>query len=232
MSRLLFASAFSLVVAAAAAAPAQAQGERAPGMYGVVRAGAALDSDLKLKKADVAAPATVRRDEDFKPGFTGEVGAGYDSGGFRLEGTVGYSNAELDQKRAAVTGFTSDGRAKALTLGLAGYADIPTGSAVTPYVGGGIGATRVDARFSRIGGMPAASSRFAGKDWGFQWHLDAGVGIRAAANTTVELGARYTQVSALDYKGFSGPVGTGAVADGFKPKLASTSVLLGLRQLF
>lgn len=233
MSQVHFSPLLGLaVLAATAASPAAAQDADRSGPYAVARAGVAADSDLKFKDRDAAAPSTVRRNEDLKPGFTGELGAGYDLGGFRLEGTVGYANASLDRDRAGGAGLSVDGRARQLTLGLSGYADIPTGSAITPYVGGGVGASRVDARLSRTGGTPAAGSRFSGKDWGFQWHVDAGVGIRAAENTTVDIGARYTRTSALEFQGLSGPVGAGAVADGFKPRLSSVSALVGVRQRF
>ena len=214
-----------IVALCAAATPALAQ--TSSGVYGVVRAGAAIDSDSKFKDRDTAAPANVRKSEDFKPGFNGELGVGYATGPFRVEGTVGYTRATIDTKRTG-----AEGRAKQLNLGLSAYADIPTGSAITPYVGGGIGASRVEADFARVGGTPAAGSRYSGKDWGYQWHLDAGVGIQVAEKTALELGARYTRTSALEYRGFSGPVGVGAVADSFTPRLASVSVLAGIRHRF
>lgn len=209
------------------ASPVLAQNSNG-GVYGVIRGGVAVDSDLRFKERDTAPPATVRRNEDLKAGFNGEVGVGYQTGFVRVEGTVGYTQANIDRQRAV----GSDGRTRSLNLGLSAYADIPTGSIVTPYIGGGIGASRVDARFDRLTGSPAAGSRFSDKDWGFQWHLDAGLGIRAAENTTIELGARYTQTTALEFRGASGLVGDGALADSFRPRLSSTSILAGIRQRF
>lgn len=206
-----------------AAAPVTAQDA---GPYVVARAGVAVDSDLKFRDRDRTAPSTYPENVDFKPGFTGEVGGGYDFGAFRVEGTIGYSQVKLDRKRAGA-GFADDGRVRALNLGVSGYFDIPTGSAVTPYVGGGVGASRVDARLARVGATPTAVSSFRDKDWGFQWHVDAGVGIKAAERTTVELGARYTRTSALRFDGANG-----AAATEFEPRLASTSVMLGIRQGF
>ena len=94
------------------AGPAFAQELGAPGAYGVVRSGAQLDSDLKFPKqpaSPAAKPGTTpprspartippgfSRDVDAKAAFTGELGAGYDFGGFRLEGTVGYGSAKID----------------------------------------------------------------------------------------------------------------------------------------
>lgn len=221
------------IMAAVAASPALAQTADAPapdssGAYGVVRAGAAVDSDFKFKDRDAAAPRNVRKDEDFKAGFNGELGIGYAAGPARIEGTVGYTRVSIDGDRTG----GANGRSKQLNLGLSAYVDIPSGSMITPYVGGGVGASRVEANYARVGGTPVSGSRFSGRDWGFQWHFDAGLGVQVAQKTSVELGARYTRTSALEYHGFSGPVGTGAIVDSFKPRLASLSVLAGIRQKF
>ncbi|MBU0557522.1 MAG: outer membrane beta-barrel protein [Alphaproteobacteria bacterium] len=211
-----------------------AQDEPAKGAYGVVRAGVAIDTDARFPANDTTAPATIQRNTDHKPGFTGELGMGYDFGAFRLEGTAGYATAKLDSPRASAGGFVTNGRTKAFTLGLSGYLDIETGSAVTPYVGAGIGASRVDMRSSRLGGTPSAGSRFDDKDWGLNWHADAGVGIAAGRSTTIDIGARYSRTSKLEFDGRTGLV-TGtppALADTFRPRLSSWSAMIGLRQAF
>jgi opacity protein-like surface antigen len=235
MSRLAFGSSLLVLVAATvAAAPAHAQDERVTGPYGVARAGVAFDGDARFRDRDTAAPATFERNTDYKPGFTGEIGGGYDFGGFRLEATVGYAQAKLDRENASEGGFTADGRTRSLNLGIAGYVDIPVGEVIVPYVAAGIGASRVDARLSRLGGTPAAGSRFDDKDWGLRWHADAGIGIRATPRTTIEIGARYTRVSKLEFEGQTG-LATGtpvAVADSFRPRLDSVSGTLGVRHVF
>ncbi len=224
MSRILYSVAAAIGICAAAS-PSFAQ-DTGTGAYGVVRAGVAVDSDAKFRDRDRAAPSSFPKNIDYKPGFTGEIGAGYDLGAFRLEGTVGYSQVKLDRKRAG-TSFADDGRVRALNLGLAGYFDIPVSEAVVPFVGGGIGASRIDARLARASATPTSTSAFRDKDWGFQWHLDAGVGIKAAERTTIELGARYTRTSALRLEGANG-----VTATDFRPRLANTSIMLGVRQGF
>jgi opacity protein-like surface antigen len=216
-----------LAAATAGAAPAFAQDKPSTGVYGVARAGISLDTDARFPSEDSTAPATVQRTTDYKRGLNGEIGIGYDTGPFRLEGTVGYTTAKLDEKRAATAGFVADGRTKALTLGAAGYLDIGVSERFVPYVGGGIGASRVSSRLSRLGGTPAAGSRYSDKDWGFNWHLDAGIGIAATPSTTVELGGRYSRTSALEFAGT-----TGVAADTFRPRLSSWSAMLGIRQVF
>lgn len=208
-----------------AASPVLAQ-DADQGAYGVVRAGVAVDSDFRFKESNRAAPSTLPKNVDFKPGFTGEIGGGYDFGSFRLEGTVGYSKVKLDRKRAGPD-FADDGRARALNLGVSAYFDLPVSETVTPYIGGGIGASRIDARLARSTLTPVATSSFRDKDWAFQWHVDAGLAVKAGERTTVELGARYTRNSALKFDGVNG-----ATATEFNPRISSTSVMLGLRQGF
>lgn len=224
MSRFVLAAA-SLAAAALFTTSASAQSdEKVTGPYAVARAGVAADSDIRLRDRDAEFGA-FRRDSDFKPGFTGELGGGYDFGGFRLEGTVGYANAKLDRERQQIAG--ADGRARSLNLGLSGYVDIPLGQVIVPYLGAGIGASRVKASFLRPGVVPGADSRFSGNDWGFSYHVDAGVGVRVAPATTVEFGARYMRTTKLDYDGR-----TGLVAQSFRPRLSSVSAMVGVRQVF
>lgn len=69
-------------------------------------------------------------------------------------------------------------RLRSLNLGLSAYADIPLDEMIVPYIGGGIGASRVDGLLTRGWGTPATVASFDDKDWGFQWHLDAGSASR------------------------------------------------------
>lgn len=224
MSRLVLAAA-AVAAAAVTATSAYAQSaEKVTGPYAVARAGVAADTDIRLRDRDAALGA-FRQDSDFKPGFTGELGGGYDFGGFRLEGTVGYATAKLDRERQGIAG--ADGRARSFNLGLAGYVDIPLDGVIVPYVGGGIGASRVKASLVRPGQSAGGASSFSGNDWGFSYHLDAGVGVRVAPATTVEIGARYMRTTKLDYDGR-----TGLIAQNFRPRLSSISAMLGVRQVF
>lgn len=206
--------------------PVFAQDTAETGVYGVLRAGVLADTDLRFRDTGRVDPDVFPRNVDFRPGFTGELGAGYDFGGFRLEGTVGYAQAKLNRKRAGPT-FTDDGRVRALNLGVSGYVDIPVSDTVVPFIGGGIGASRVDARLERVGVASVGNSRFDDKDWGFQWHIDAGLGVKAAQNTTIEFAGRYTRTTRLDFEGSNG-----ATPSEFSPRLSNLSFMLGLRQAF
>lgn len=238
--------------ASAQTAPAPRAHEAAP--YVVARAGVQIDSDLKLRRPDTVAPSRLLRDIDAKPGVTGELGAGYDFGGFRLEGTVGYGTAAVDREWLSDRTSTGSGRLKSLDLGVAGYVDLIPGARFSPFLGGGIGASRVDARVARLApavvatgttaprpGTPAARAAEAGRigtrmddrDWGFKWHLDAGAGYNVAPGTTLEIAGRYSRTTSLDLQGRSiAAVGRPAVTRSFEPRQSSASILLGLRQKF
>ncbi|MCA3256333.1 MAG: outer membrane beta-barrel protein [Alphaproteobacteria bacterium] len=226
MTRLLT-IALAATTAALAAAPAFAQdSEPRTGIYAVVRGGLVDDSNLKFKGNN---PATSRlqSETDLKRGFTGEIGAGLNFGNFRLETTFGYGKTSLDVGKAQAGGFTASGRARQLTFDTSGYVELPIGSVVRPFLGGGIGLARVNGELSRVTGTPAVGSRFDDKDWGFRWHTDVGIGFQVTPSTVLEVSGRYEQTSGLKFSGTT--AGTAAT---FRPKLQSRSVLFGLRQAF
>jgi opacity protein-like surface antigen len=194
------------------------------GIYAVARAGMAVDPQQKIGSADDIVSAFDDKTK-YKSGITGQIGAGYDFGMFRVEQTVGYTN--LKAKGLDQDGFTGEGRNKAMSMTVAGYIDIPVSSFIIPYVGGGVGVTRVDARLSRTDDLTGIASSYSGKDWGMMWHADAGVGIRVAPKVMLEVGGRYSQASGLKFDGVSN--GQDTV---FKPKMRTLSGTLGVRYMF
>lgn len=204
-------------------ATAQAQDDE-KGIYAVARAGMAVNPEQKISSADDIVTAFDDK-QKYKSGITGEIGAGYKFGMFRVEQTIGYTS--LKTKNLDENGFTGEGRNKAFAMLVTGYVDIPVSSIIVPYVGGGVGLTRVDARLSRADSLTGVASSYAGKDWGMLFHADAGVGIRVAPKVVVEVGGRYSQASGLKFDGVS--AGQDTV---FKPKMRTLSGTLGVRYLF
>ncbi|MFT3964566.1 MAG: outer membrane beta-barrel protein [Sphingobium sp.] len=195
------------------------------GFYAVARVGMAVNPDQKLDSADLPSDATFDEKTKFKSGFTGELGGGYDFGMFRIEQAGGY----MSVKAKGLNGddFFGEGRNKAMYVQLGAYVDIPTGTMIEPYVGGGVGVARVDANLTRTDDLLGTTSAYSGKDWGLLWHVGAGVGIKVAPKMTVEIGGRYTQISGLKFDGVSG--GQPTV---YEPTMRTLSGTVGLRYKF
>ena len=231
-----------MIAAVAGTTPASAQ-QAAPGAYVVARAGAQVDSDVKpsqvLKKGQTVSKTAPKLPEniDNKSGFTGELGMGYDFGGFRLEGTAGYDTANVDAKALSDKTYIGAGRMKSFDVGVSAYVDLIQEGPFKPFVGGGIGASRVNysadrhARTAAQGTVKPGAS-INGNDWGFRWHLDAGASYDVTPKTSIELLGRYSQTSGLKMKGVTIDQDLTRTTPNYKLETSSTSVMLGLRQKF
>lgn len=222
----IFASAIGIATPAAAQESAHGTGA-----YVVGRIGAQIDSDLKFKGKDLAAPSVMVADVDNRKGQAFEAGVGYALGDFRLEGTVGYTAASVS-KRLDVKSFTTTGRTKALAIGVSGYYDVNTGTALRPFVGAGLDLVRVTERFTRVRLSDKVTNKVNDRDWGFRWHLDAGVGYAVGEGATIELAGRYAQTTDLAFAGKQPLANTGSATYTYRPKMTATSLTVGLRQRF
>jgi opacity protein-like surface antigen len=213
----------SAVLALTLAAPALAQEDT--GIYAVARAGVSIKPQQKFNSDDLSSGFPDKIKNKLSP--TGMIGGGYDFGMFRVEQTIGYTTGKLDGKSIGATGIAGEGKTRSFSMTLAGYIDIPTHSIIVPYVGGGIGVARVNASLSRIDSATGLGDSFKGKDWGLMWHGDAGIGVKVAPKTIVEIGGRYSQTTKLSFEGQSG--GTPVM---FNPKLSAISATVGVRYTF
>jgi opacity protein-like surface antigen len=211
------------LIALPLATPAAAQDDVEKGIYGVARVGGTFETKGKLDENF----GTFQDETKYNAGLTGELGAGYDFGMFRVEQTLGYSDLKINRDKVEVNGFTADGRTKMFKVDVAGYIDIPIHPTIVPYIGGGVGAARVESRLSRVDQFTGVASRYDGKDWGLLLHADAGVGIKVAPKVTVEVGGRYTWVNQLKFEGQSNGVNTV-----FEPKMSTISGTVGVRYAF
>jgi opacity protein-like surface antigen len=82
-----------------------------------------------------------------------------------------------------------------------GYVDLGTWWSITPFIGGGIGTSRVSIFNFRDNGLTdvfggSSSSAFAdtGSKWNLAWALHAGLAYKIAQNLTMELGYSYTDL--------------------------------------
>lgn len=226
----MFKTMIASTVAALTILPAVASAQEATprtGAYGVIRAGVGIDADLRLKASDIAAPSTFRRSADGKRGWTGDLGLGYDMGGFRLEATAGMSRNGLDRKSAAkAASYDAGNRLKKLDFMLSGYVDLAPNSALSPYVGVGVGMARITSELQRTAGL-TGGTRLNDKDWGFSWQAAAGVSVKLGEKSAVDLGVKHQRVSGVK---LDGQTGTPATPRSFNTNgYRATSALVGLR---
>ncbi|APX64734.1 outer membrane beta-barrel protein [Sphingomonas sp. gentR] len=238
-SAALFAGFAAAIVAVSPAAAQKAE----PGAYAVARTGVQIDSDVKptqvLAKGQTVAKTTptLPKNIDHDGGFTGELGMGYDFGGLRVEGTAGYDTAKVNAKALSTKTYSGAGRTKSFDLGVAAYVDLVREGPLKPFVGGGIGASRVDYSISRLmidktPGTQKPMVGIMGKDWGFRWHLDAGASYDVTPQTAIEVLGRYSQTTGLRMKGTAIDENLVRQTMDYKLKNTSVSIMAGIRQKF
>lgn len=182
---------------------------------------------------------------DYDTGFYSSIRAGYNFGsmGFispRVELELGYGSASVDAHSVNGVGqpaIDSFGDARSFQGYVNGYLDIPLAndgffSAVTPFIGGGVGFMNLELRKQGVAGAP---TYIDDSDTQFAYHLDAGVGINLQGiglfsdmslfdNTTLDIGYRFTAADDFDFVARDGS----ASSTDFR----SHAVTFGLRRQF
>lgn len=149
----------------------------------------------------------------FAGGPTAGLAVGFAShDGWRLEGELSWLRAEIETIAGAAAGAAE---ADAWTAMAGLYYGIDTGSAVTPYLGGGVGAARVS-----LSGV-AGGGGIDDFDVVFAWQAAAGVDLRASEAITLSLECRYMSADGLRMRDAAG----GRVATDFR----SGSAVAGMR---
>lgn len=182
---------------------------------------------------------------DYDVGFYSALRAGYAFGAYgfvspRAELELGYGTASVDEHSVGgvgLGGINSFGDARTFQGYVNGYLDIPLAadgamSAITPYVGGGVGFMNLDLRKQGVAGI---ATLMDDSDTAFAYHLDAGVGINLQGiglfsnvslfdNTTLDIGYRFTAADNFD---FTSQAGTTSSTD-----FRSNAVTFGFRKSF
>ncbi len=133
-------------------------------------------------------PAELSFDSGLGFGFV----LGTKNDGVRIEAEVARKSNDLDQ--FSVVGFGSEegqGDVSATSLMINVFKDIDTQGAMTPYFGGGIGFSNLDAE---IFGVSA-------DDTVFSYQFGAGLGIAMSEKATLDFGYRYFATADPDFEG-------------------------------
>lgn len=165
------------------------------------------------------------------PGFFGAGIVGYDlspgagGGGLRVEAELAYLIKHADSQSVPGLGTFSDGAITGDTTALMGFAnayyDVPFSTWSKVFLGGGIGLANVS--FNNHG-TAATGQLIDTSATAFAWHLTSGVAVTLAANTDLEFGYRFLNISGADL----------AAVDGTTSSVDSTDHILfaGVRYRF
>jgi opacity protein-like surface antigen len=172
-----------VIVALSGSISTQAAGK----FYAVIGAGATLFPDPEVTDSTL-------------PGVTGEIGTetgfnihgaiGYRiSDAFRAEAEFTYRQNDIDQLTIAAFGLSASGAASGDVTSASGmingYWDIPVSGMIKPYLGAGLGVSRVDAE------LTVAGVTGEGDDTVFAYQLMGGVQYDISSNAAVRVGYRF-----------------------------------------
>ena len=171
------------------------------GVYVRGDVGAALFATPSVR---LSAPVGRFRSPSIDPAITFGAGVGYDFGGWlRTDATLDAVGGARFSARSVCAGCAGGGftreRADVSALAALLNAYVELDGAVRPYVGGGIGVSRVEAtdwRTTRPDGR--TGKRPDAEGWNFAWALAAGVGVDVAENVTLDAGYRYLALGSAE----------------------------------
>jgi opacity protein-like surface antigen len=224
MKKFIFVSFFTLLLVFSSSAYSAEEGWYMRGNIGLALLnnadGTALsEADIEaLIGEDVPAGTTYAVNLEFDPGFFINFAPGYDFGDFRLESEFAYqvNNVSKINESLVIPGVGSTstsmevgGDVTNLSLLFNGYYDFLKGSAVRPYITGGIGVARVNAQ---VEGDEDTDSVFA-------YQVGVGLSYNMSENVALDFGYRYFATSDID-------------VFGLELSNSSHSILLGARYNF
>jgi len=148
---------------------------------------------------------------NYDTGYGVGVSGGYDFGGTRLEGEVGYKEADLDRLSASNLSFNiTDTKLKLTTYMLNGYLDYKSDIPITMFIGAGLGMIN--------GEFDSGSDSIDDTVFGYQ----ASIGGSVAANKNVKIDLFYRFIgSATDFE-----------QDDIEIDYSSSNIYLGVRYMF
>jgi outer membrane protein OmpA-like peptidoglycan-associated protein/outer membrane protein W len=139
------------------------------------------------------------------------VGFGYGlDNGLRFEGAVGYRGGDLDVSdtiggTAPGTTVNPDGTAAIMDVMINGIYDFNKDGTIRPYIGAGVGGTRIRAKASNrtVGAAPnlSATNGFTDTAAGLAWQGLAGIGFKLSDRLTLDLGYKYFTAEELEFDG-------------------------------
>ncbi len=161
------------------------------------------------------------RDLEFDAGFVGSASFGHRlNGALRIEGELSYRDNTIAGVTIQTEGpqILNGGSIRAFGIMANGWIDIPTGTRVTPYFGGGAGGAHINlAVDTSLGGgagcTPCTHIDYDGSDWVFAYQFGAGIGIANSNGAEFTFDYRYFHADGFTVPATLGPGGPGTTTD-------------------
>ncbi|MFZ7126710.1 MAG: outer membrane protein [Desulfobacterales bacterium] len=163
----------------------------AEGFYMGIQGGAV---DLEDAEAEFA-------ESEMDTGYAVSGVAGYDFGYFRLEAEATYRENDIDKVALVGNETESSGEVASAAFMVNGYLDLENRTALTPYVGAGIGYARVD--FEGSARYRDATIKWDDDDSGLAYQLMAGIAWDVLDSLVLDLSYRYFASDDIEAAGTS-----------------------------
>lgn len=151
----------------------------------------------------------------------------------RSQGDAKSSSDIFEEGSGKTFGATKKDKISLQTLMVNAWVDIPTGTAVTPYLGGGVGFGFVNCKtkldfVDKTDGTEDGSESGSTDETNFAWSLGGGIAYDFTENWTVDLGYRYIDAgkASVSFKDEDGTWGKS------KAKVQAHDIMLGVRYTF
>lgn len=162
-------------------------GVNTQGPYVAGRLGVCFLNDATLSEEGF--PFTVDTQYDTGIGF--EFAMGHDFGMYRFEGEIGYRKNDVDTFSALGVSVPGDGDVDTWSFMANGYLDFENQTALTPYIGVGIGQAIVSANDISVAGIAIGSE----DDAVFAYQFGVGVGYSATKSLIIDIAYKYFATS-------------------------------------
>ncbi len=141
-----------------------------------------------VSKADAVDIGGTGFTATFDTGFLLSGSAGQDFGIVRVEGRINYLLADIDQFRVGGIGVDVNGDISALFLLVNVWLDFDNRSPVSPYLGGGIGASFLSVSETEVSGVGVFTES---DDQVFAFQFGAGLSLALNSHVILDLGYRF-----------------------------------------
>ena len=150
-------------------------------------------SDMSVSGKDSWGKGSHKENLDDNNVWVGKIAAGVSTklnyGSLRTE--LEYSrNEDAKSTTGAKKGGTDFTKLESQSLMLNAYYDIDTGTKFTPYVGAGIGYSKLKASYT----LTAENATLSESDYQFTWQAGVGVAYAVNDNLSLDLGYRYVDM--------------------------------------